>query len=536
MAGIDYRSLSAPAQVEPNLPDSGAAARAAELRRTFQEFEGISSDIYDKAATQAGAIAGAASGATGHPDYKQGLSRFTAYSRAFNNAATGAYAVQAEAQADDTAARLRVEANNDPATFHATYSAVRDAVLKNAPAQAQPILMELYNKRLAAGMAAISGDQATEIRNTQRATYDEGVARQTSRVGLLQGSENPADQAAAEDEHVKLTALINGGVNAGLYSKAEAQAMQIGAMRQITAQVFDTQVDRELSRPGGDVGALLERFRAAHEANLADTKAIPILSEPEFDKLMAGAVQKIREQRLLDLLTKGEAKSAQQIKWEEGDKQYTDLFLQGKLTDKALASATASDDLKPETARALHNMLQIGVVAKSDPKAFLDAIQDPELPSKSPAEIAVIPGLSNADKIKVGQEAERQRNNWEGTQKAKDSRLAISTALGVAPGAMVSDDQKRAVQNATLDFVNRVNALPPEQRNGAMQNVAQEVIKAEHAREMAVQLQQTITARQSYIKHSGPGGDTPKKLDVYNARIKGYDDQINELRAQAKGQ
>jgi hypothetical protein len=536
MAGIDYRSLSAPAQVETNLPDSGAAARAAELRRTFQEFEGISSDIYDKAATQAGAIAGAASGATGHPDYKQGLSRFTAYSRAFNNAATGAYAVQAEAQADDTAARLRVEANNDPATFHATYSAVRDAVLKNAPAQAQPILMELYNKRLAAGMAAISGDQATETRNTQRQVYDEGISRQTTRVAALQGSANPVDQAAAEDEHAKLTLLIDGGVNAGLYSKAEAQAMHIGAMRQITSQVFNTQVDRELADPSGNVGLLLENFRKAHLANLADTSSPPILSEAEYQKLYSDATTKIREQRLLDMLTKGQGKTEEEMRWEAGDKQYTDLFLQGKLTDSQLAAAVRTGDVKPEVARALHTQIANGPVIGHHPKELLTALQDPDLPSKTPAEIAAIPGLSTEEKIQVGKEADRQRNNWEGTQPARQAKYAIATALKAPVGGMASDEQRAAAQNATVDFTNRINALPPEKRAAAIPQVTQEVIRAEHAREMAVQLQQTITARQSAFKNKGPGGPKEVPRATFDALMKQYDDRIIELRAQAKGQ
>ena len=288
----DYRQLQNPAQVRTDLPSSGAAERAAELGRVFKEFSSEAINVSNTLGTQAGAIAGAAAGATGHPQYRQGLERFSAYSQAFNNAATGAYAIQAEAAADDAASRLRVEANNDPATFAATFSARRDAVVKQAPPQAQAMLTELYNKRLANGLAAISGDRATEIRNTQRNIYDEGVQRQTSRVAILQGSPNPQDQLAAEDEHAKLSALIEGGVASGLYSKAEAEAMHVNSMRAITAQVFQTQFDRELNGPDGALGAvkLLDNFQSAHLTNLADKNAVPILSEPEYQKLYADGV------------------------------------------------------------------------------------------------------------------------------------------------------------------------------------------------------------------------------------------------------
>src|SRR5438132_5188212 len=110
-SGIDYRSLQAPDQVRTDLPDSGAAARAQALHAAFKEFEDVSGNIYNQVQTHAGALAGAASGDTGHPQYREGLARLTAYGRAFNNAATGAYAVQAEAQAEDAAARRRVQAN-----------------------------------------------------------------------------------------------------------------------------------------------------------------------------------------------------------------------------------------------------------------------------------------------------------------------------------------------------------------------------------------------------------------------------------------
>lgn len=539
MAGIDYRSIQGPEQVRTDLPDDGAAARAEALRQSFQEFEGISANVYTKARTQAGAIAGAAAGNTGHPDYKRGFERLTAYGQAFNNAATGAYAVQAEAQADDAAARLRVEANNDPNTFRATYGAVRDAVLKTAPAEAQAVLAEVYNRRLAAGMAAISGDQAAEIRNTQRATYDEGVDKQTSRVALLQGSADPHEQLLAQDEQVKLSLLIDGGKNAGLYSKAEAQAMHINAMRQVTEQVFDTQVNRALASPDSDkdVALLLDNFRAAHERNLADTSQPPILSEPEFQKLMSNATTKIREQRLLDMLLKGNNKTAEQARWDAGDKTYTSLLLHGRVTDKMLGDAVDTGDLKPETARALRMQLAAGPVLKSNPKALLDLLHDPRLPGMSDAEIASHPGISNTDLIAAGKEAERQRNSWEGTQQVKDAIGTIGVALKVAPGSLlVSDAEKMAAANATQEFKARLAKLPPEERLSQAAAVAQDVIKSERQREAAADLQDQLKFRDNYIKRSGPGGTNEAKKDAYQARLDQYNAEITRLQAAAKGQ
>ncbi len=538
---IDYRALQNPAQVRTDLPDSGAAARAAELGRVFKEFSGEASNVSNTLSLQAGAIAGAASGNTGHPQYRQGLERFSVYSQAFNNAATGAYAVQAEAQADDSAARLRVQANNDPAAFAATYSAVRDAVVKNAPAYAVPMLMELYNKHLAAGLAAISGDQAAQIQQTQRATYDEGIARQTSRVANLQGSANPTDQLAAEDEHAKLTAMIDGGVNAGLYSKAEATAMHIAAMRTITGQVFQTQFDRELAGPDGAIGAvrLLDNFQKAHIANLSDPNAPAILSEPEYQKLYADGVTKLREYNLGIAAIKRDGKTAEELKFEAGDQQYTSQLLSGKLTDRDLDAAVRNGDLKPERATSLHMMLLQGPqVPKSDPRALLRLHTDPHFLDMTQDDIAKTPGISPQDQLKAWEEVQRRNSTWEGTQAAKEGRALISGALKIPPGtpsASLSDEQRTALSQANLEYTNLMNAATPSDRATAAHTIAQTVVQRAQQREAAADVQNLTQARQSFITRHGPSSDSPMSEKEYQDRLKFYDSQIQQRAAASKG-
>lgn len=540
VTGPDYRQVQAPEQVRTDLPDDGAAQHAAALSSLFKEFEGISGDVYNKVQTHAGELAGAASGATGSPEYREGLSRLTAYGRAFNNAATGAYAVQAEAQADDNATRLRVQANNNPDTFSATYSAVRDAVLKSAPPDAVPMLTELYNKRLATGMAAIRGDQLTEQRTLQRQTYDEGVSRLTSRVAILQGSDNPQDQLEAQDEHVKLSLLIDGGVNAGLYSKAEGQAMNVNAMRTVTAQVFQTQVDKELSRSDGDVITLLDNFRKAHEANLSNTNEAPVLSEPEFQKLMADATTKVREQNLLISMAKRDGKTAEQIRWEAGDQQYTSLALQGQLTDRLIDAAVRSSDLKPETARTLHSLINGGGgPSKSDPAAYARAVHDPNFLDFTGDEIASLPGVSVSDKLNLVKEQDRRRTNWEGTQSVKQAKNSISAALKILPGtptAALSDEQRRSLTDATQEFTQIMNDTDPAKRDGAASSIAQTVVKHAQMREAAADVTGLTKAKENFIKSHGPGSASPADDTAYAARLKSYDDLITQRRTAAKGE
>lgn len=538
--GVDYRQLQNPESVRTDLPDSGAAARAAELSSVFNEFEGISDNVYTKASAQAGALAGAASGATGSPQYKQGLARFSAYSQAFNNAATGAYAIQAEAQADDAAARLRVQANNNPATFQTTYSAVRDAVLKNAPAQAVPMLTELYNKHLALNLAAISGDQAAEQQRLQRSTYDEGISRQASRVAELQGSANPQDHLAAMDEHTKLSALIDGGVNAGLYSVAEGKALQINTMRQITSQVFSTQVDRELARPDGDVVTLLNRFRQAHLDNLNDPTAPPILSEGEYQKLMQDATTKLREWRLTEQMEHAGMKTAEQLRFEASDKAYTAGVLQHQVSDSQLASAIRNGDLKPETGRALHGLLAQGDTnIKSNPQAIFKVKNDPQYLNLTANDVAALPGgpdgINFTDKLHMIDDIDKRNNNWEGEQAAKDAKAKISIALKVAPGALgVSDEQKKAVGDATQEFIGKINALPAAQRSTAYGTVAQDVIRGVQQKEAAEQIQNLTNFKQSALKNHGPGSADVWSAEKMQDYQKKKDDAIASLKAAGK--
>lgn len=544
MAGaVDYRQLQAPEQVDTSLPDSGAAARAAELRNVFKNFEGDASDYGKTAALEAGALAGAASGATGNPQYKQGLVRFSTYSKAFNNAATGAYAIQAEAQADDDAARLRIAANNDPNAFRTTFSAIRDAVLKTAPAEAVPMLTELYNKHLAAGVGAISGDQAAETVRLQRAAYDEGVSRQVTRVGTLMGSENPQDQLSGQDEQVKLSLLIDGGVNAGLYSKSAAESMHISTARQITSQVFSTQVDRELSRPpeDRDIVGLMERFRQLHLSDTSDTSKPPTLSEPEFQKLMGDATTKIREQNLLEAYNRKNEKSAEQLRFEAGDRDLTAALLNHTLTPRRIEDAVRNQDLKPERATSLYTFLLQGPqVIKSDPNALFKLHTDPDFLDYTPDQIKAYTGISATDALKAVEEQTKRKNSWEGTQASHQAQSTIAAALKIKPGtmtSMLSEAQRGAYTDATQDYIRQVNAMKPseQQQPSMLQDAARKAIDNAQRNAAAAEADTLRILLQSQIKAHGPGTASAWDADKLQRYVDDKNKAIAAAVARSKG-
>lgn len=538
----DYRQVQAPMQVDTNLPNNEGARRAQALREAFSDFGGLGASVYKNVTSQAGALAGAASGATGHPAYKEGLARLTAYGQAFNNAATGAYAVEAEAQADDAAARLRVQANNDPATFAKTFSAVRDGVLKNAPPLAQPILTELYNRKLAEGLAAISGDQAAEQKKLQGQTYEIGVDRQTSRVAQLQGSANPIDQAKAADEQVKLNLLIQGGVKAGLYSPAEAQAMHVNAMRAITQQVFETQLDRELANPAGDPIGLIERFRDMHMRNAANTNEPQVLSEPEFQQLMATAKQKIIQERQMTYFGKQQGDVEQELRYANGDRLYTAKLFDHTLTSQQLSQAVTNGDLKPEVARSLGSYLANtgGRPAKSAAGALDSLYRDPTFLDMSRDEILSHPGLSLADQNKALDEQRKQLAGWEGTPNVKNAKAYIIDQVkphGI-PWEMMDEDQKHAATNSWQEFLQQMQATDPAKRDSSAATIAQGVVKKFQQQQALEAAGAAVSAKQSFIQRYGPGGPKAGGMspDDYKARLQQYDDQIKQYRAAAGAQ
>lgn len=541
--GRDYRDVQSPENVRTDLPDNGAAARAAALSGLFKEFEGVSSDVYNKVQTHAGELAGAASGATGSPGYKQGLERFTAYGRAFNNAATGAYAVQAEAQADDAATSQRIKANNNPDTFVATYTATRDAVLKNAPADAVPMLTELYNKRLAQGLASIRGDQLVEQKNLQRKTYDEGIQRDTSSVAILQGSENPQDHLEAADQWVKLSAKINGGVTSGLYSTAEAQAMEINAHREVTAQVFQTQVDKELARPDGHTDILLNNFRSAHIANLSNPNEPPILSEAEYQKLMQDATTKIREARLLQEMEKVQGQTAERLKHEAGDDQYTSQFFQGGLTVRGIDNGLRNGDLTAPMARTLYGLVEGNIAnGKGNTTLLFKLHNDPGLLDMKPADVLryVGPGGLNGTQAEtLAKEIDTRNNGYENTQQFRQGRDAIGAELKIPPGDHIDSldpEKAKAYVNAVQEYRHIIDATDPAKRTQSMATAAETAITHIRQREATSQITQFQNDIKAQTSSHGPGSGVPWSKEKMDAYVKDKEAAIARAQAVAKGQ
>lgn len=534
MAGIQYRQLAAPAQVDTFAPDfrTGGEQAAAQLAQTFRDFSDTAFSVADKIQADRGQKAGAAAGATGAPDFKTGFAQYSAYDQAYNNAATRSYAIRSEADAEDTAARLQVQANNDPDTFRQTLTAARDATVAAAPAPARPILMDIYNRRLASGVAQLSAARAQEFRQQARSDLSEGVSRQVDKIAALRAAGDPASQQQADVEQAKLGMMIDGAHNDGTVTDVEAPSIHQDAQRQITAQTVVKTFQNTLDDPHGDPVGFIERFE--HQNSTDDT-----LSPDEHQKLVQQMFSTLAEHNRLAALQTQQQKLDEEARYNVGDQSATGDLLAGTLTRGKLLDMVRTQQLKPETARTLLGELQNGDPPKDDEHVLFD--YKVNLLHYTDQDIATAQGLTWKTRAALIDQRDKEAAGWKGTQAAKEAEQRIDRALGIVPGTiiqMLPDSVKTQRNRALTQWYDSVDALPPEERQSQVIPLAEDTIKKTIRQSSLDQVQEKISDKQRYtqlaIQQNGPMSSWSKgQKEEYNKQIATFDSDISQLQQEA---
>ena len=535
--GVDYRQLQNPVMpLSPDqLPSTGRVQEAEQLAATLKNFSGKVQDFAVQRATQAGAIAGAAAGQTGTPALKDGLTRFSAYNQAYNNAALRSYLIETSIATDAQAATLQIQANKNPGTYLATATAARDAAIKAAPVQAQGEIAEMWNKHIAQGNANVSAANANDIVDRQRTLVDVDIGVSTNKIAKLQADAmitgNPTSMAEAADENTKLFARIQAAANTGTISQVEAAGRIAAAHRSIFEQTWVSQFEHELNT-SPDPQAALKIIDKFHVANAANT----VLSEDEEHKLSIRMFSDLKEQNLVVAKLKSLSKSDEQLKYEVGDKVYTGLYLTGQLTEAKLAQGVANSDIKPERATGLVQLMKnANTEAKSDQRVINKTKLDPQFLDKTDDEIIRTPGINAKDAGTLIAERDKRNTTYEGTQEYKDGVQAINRALKILPGptGMLSDADRKRQTDAIGDYHDAVKNTDPAKRSVNMAALAQQAITNANARAAAADLTNFVNGRAAYQKRMTPDNpDYPGEKGVAG-RLKYYDDQISQARALA---
>lgn len=280
-----YRDLQRPSLLETGIVQSNAGSAAARLAQTFKQFEHQAYDKLGLLREQQGAEEGAVAGETDTPNLRTGVRAGTAYGRAYNNAATRSYAIKAESDADETASRIEEAAGSDPDKFRAVFGKVRDDLLKTAEPGLRPILSEMYERRLGAGIVRITEKRALEVKNEHRVVAKQGLQQAVDRIGRLRAE---GDDTTADVETRKLEELLASVQTDGTYTPAEVQLLrreaQVGVLAQQEAGAFV----RELQNPNGDPLKYIENLRAEYASSEA-------LSADEENRVIDGLFAEWRQ-------------------------------------------------------------------------------------------------------------------------------------------------------------------------------------------------------------------------------------------------
>lgn len=525
---VQYRQLQSPAELNTSIPDTGAASAYESLASTFKNFSKDAFGAAAKIQTQRGAEAGNIAGASGKPGFKGALAEtFTAYGAAYNNAAMRSYTIKASADAEDTAARLQVEAGTDAGKFQTTFGAVRDATIKQAPPEARGVLMDLYNQHMGQGVARINTARALELRDHSRTDGAEGIARLTEQAGNLFGQDDPVSHQQAEEAQVKLSMLIDGMKTDGTITDVEAAALHTDAAHKITAQTVVARFQKELDNPMGDPIAFINRL---HEFNKGSNQLLPTEKEKLENQLYANLARKNELERQGMEATN----AATQARYNAGDRDATARLLAGTLTEPKLLEMVTTQNIKPEIARTLLNSLREGDPGVDDSREVMNVETD--LLNYTDEDIRNNTKLKFATRTRLIKARDTQANDWSSTQNAREAESRIDRILGIVPGTMMatlSEEKAKQRYAARTEFYNEMQIVEPPLRDAMAIPTAEKVISQYIRHNSAGQAQTIRAARASYVASHPLDSMNKESRAAYDAQLAQYDARIRDAEAKA---
>lgn len=371
----DYRQLQDPAKVRTDLPDNGAASRAAALGSLFKEFENVSANVYDKFATEAGRQAGAEAGVAGNGAPKTGLQSITAYGQSYNAAVHATYVTQSQLSLEKSLTDIESDTQGDPAAFQMRASGLVQSALKSIDPRYQPEMTNWATARIQAGLNRQNQQKADDVRNTALATY------QSATPDLITGAlHTAAALPAAEgdaviaklvgDDKDKLDALVASRTITPEQSVRMHQKMIEDTHQQMTGQKVDISLQPVLQAMRTDVEAA-DKLIVQDDPNLTPDENM--VRRQEFEKDRSLFVQTQSRARVDDLNAAHTALAAGS--YGQGiEGQVRSLYKQGALSEEGYFSATAEAIRNQRDALELEAKLKLvddavhGTGPRLDPK------------------------------------------------------------------------------------------------------------------------------------------------------------------------
>jgi hypothetical protein len=524
-----YQDLQRPSLVETGIVQQNAGTAAERLSQVLGDFGSTTQHYANQLFTEKGDQQGAAAGNTDKPSFREGFKGMTAYGKAYNNAAMRTYAIRQQSEADELATRLESEAGDDPEKFKASYAAARDAVLKEAHPMAAPIVREIYDRRLGAGVSRLAAAQQEGFKKEARSAVAEGISQSVDTIGQLRASNDPAKRQQADEEAMKLHMLIDSSVNDGTISATEAGALKLDADRTVIKTEVLERFKHEYDDPYGDPVGFIEDVK---KANQTSNKLPPQEEEKLVDSLFA----ELRDRNALRSARVSAGAAAEKARFDEGDRVATSALLSGSLTRSNLLHMVQGGDLDPSVGRVLLNELQSGDPGVSDPQAKFHV--ETNLLSTTEDDIRTNSALSWKDRGELILKRREEGKGWKGTQAAKEGGDRIDRALGLLPGTntkMLTPEEAGQRDTALTEWYNQIESLPPEQRDAQVIPVAEQVAEKYIKRNAAIELNGLQSRKDAYVRAMGDPSDMSEgKRKQYEAKLANYDNQIRAAAQKAK--
>ena len=530
-----FRDLQPPALIDlrARKTSTGGAQAAQALAASLGSFSRTAFDVASSLSSIKGAKEGTEAGVAGTPEFRQGIRGMTAFGRAYNDSALRSYAIKTEIDLEENAARLETEAGTNPEAFGNAMVAIRDATLEEAPAETHALVTQIYNKRTAAGLARIQVALVNELRDEGVKLANEQISNLTEKVAFLRAQDTPEAHAEAEAEEAKLFILLDAVEADGTYSESEARVARKDARRGIIFETVIARFDNELEDTVfGDPIGFIEDLK---EANRTAQTLTPD-EEAELENILFA---ELRERNTLRAARNSEAIAEETARHKAGDREATASMLAGELTRRDLLEMVDSDDLLPSVGRTLLNELQASASTppKSNPETLFRF--ETNLLSLTEEEISTERFLTWDDRSRLLLQRRDEEAGWKGTQVAKEAFDRIDRSLGIVRGTlsakMLTEPEARARDIAFTQLYDVIDALPPEERQGAILEEAEKVVRVVVRQRAAADL---IMWQQQLIRYQNRMGN-PEDLEdrerrQYDTEIKRLENFIRESEQQSR--
>ncbi len=514
-----FRDLEAPALIDlrQRTTPTGGSQAAESLARSLDDF----SRTFTGTLSRIGKRKGAKEGAAGDPEFRKGIRGMTAFGRAYNDSALRSYAIRSEIDMEEDAARLEAEAGTDPEAFGNAMIAIRDATLEEAPVETHALVTQIYNKRTSAGLARIQTALVNELRAEDVKLVNEQVSRLMERVSFLRAQDTPEAFVEAEAEEAKLFILLDAAEADAVLSESEARVARAEAKRGIIFETVIARFDNELEDTvfGDPIGFIEDLKEANRTANT--------LTPDEEAKLENMLLAELRERNTLRAARNSQVIAEETARHKAGDREATASMLARELTRRDLLEMVENDDLLPSVGRTLLNELQASASTppKSDPKTLFRFSTN--LLSLTEEEISTERSLTWEDRTELLLKRRAEEEGWKGTQVAKEAFDRIDRSLGIIRGTisakLLSEDEARARDRAFTQLYDAIDALPPEERQGAILEESEKVIRTVIRQQAAFDVEKAQNALIEYQNRMG----SPEELSGRERRQ--YDTEVNRL-------